>query len=120
MRACIKVKRVYEEPAPDDGMRVLVDRLWPRGLSKESARVDLWLKSIAPSKDLRQWFAHDPEKWSQFKRRYFAELDHNEEAVEALVSCLHRNSTLSLLFAAKTMEHNNAVALKEYLLNKVR
>jgi len=115
LTACIKVKRVYDQPAPEDGHRVLVDRLWPRGLSKERAGVDLWLKSIAPSRELRQWFAHDPEKWQQFKRCYFAELDNNEEAVATLLSCWHGNHDLSLLFAAKNLEQNHAEALNRLL-----
>lgn len=110
----LNVKRVYEPPAPADGMRVLVDGLWPRGLSRERARVDLWLKELAPSAGLRGWFDHDPAKWDTFCRRYSEELDTRPEAVQRLVE-LARASPLTLLFAARNEQHNNAVALQAYL-----
>ena len=110
----VKLKRVYDPPKPADGFRVLVDRLWPRGVSKSSARIDLWLKEIAPSAALRKWFGHDPLKWDAFRARYFRELQKNPKAVAQLNEII-RNGSVTLLFAAKDQEHNNAVALKEYL-----
>lgn len=109
-----RVKRVYEEPKVTDGERVLVDRLWPRGLKKDVSKIDLWLKEIAPSDSLRKWFAHDPDKWQQFQQRYFRELDRRHETVRELL--LHgQGKRVTLLFAAKDLDHNNAVALKAYL-----
>ena len=110
----IRLKRAYEEPESQDGFRVLVDRLWPRGLSKEGAGIDLWLKEIAPSDGLRKWFGHDPAKWEEFRKRYFAELEEREESVEELRKKAG-NDLLTLLFGAKDEEHNNAVVLKEFL-----
>jgi len=112
----IKVKRVYDPADSSDGFRILVDRLWPRGLSKESAQVDSWLKSIAPSNDLRRWFNHDPDKWLAFKKRYFSELDSNDEAVNELLSHVKRGC-VTFLYSSKEQEHNNAVALKDYINN---
>lgn len=112
--ATIRIKRVYDEPASSDGMRVLVDRLWPRGLKKENARIDQWLKEVAPSDALRKWFGHDPAKWAQFKQRYFKELAPHRDTLRELLQQA-RSKTLTLLFAAKDEQHNNAVALKEYL-----
>ncbi|MEZ5331790.1 MAG: DUF488 family protein [Thermoanaerobaculia bacterium] len=110
----IGIKRIYEEPAPEDGRRVLVDRLWPRGLSKERARVDFWAREIAPSNELRRWYGHDPEKWEEFRRRYFAELDAVPEAVSVLRRELGAGRA-TLLFSSKVEELNNATALAEYL-----
>jgi uncharacterized protein YeaO (DUF488 family) len=110
----VRVKRVYEKPHRADGMRILVDRLWPRGLKKEDAQVDLWLKDVAPSADLRKWFGHDPDKWSEFKARYFAELRERAEEVARLRSEAEIG-VVTLLFSAKDEQHNNAVALQEYL-----
>ncbi len=112
----ITVKRVYDEAEPDDGKRVLVDRLWPRGLSKERAHLDLWLKEIAPSDDLRRWFAHDPEKFAEFHRRYEAELS-SGIAKEKLLELrdLVAKEHVTLLYAAKDTEHNNAVVLRDIL-----
>jgi uncharacterized protein YeaO (DUF488 family) len=109
----IHLKRVYAEPSPTDGTRILVDRLWPRGLTKEKAAVDLWLKEVAPSNDLRKWFAHDPAKWPEFKKRYRAELKQNPEAVAKLKAAAKGNTTL--LFGAKDQDHNEAIVLKELL-----
>jgi uncharacterized protein YeaO (DUF488 family) len=110
----IRLKRVYEKPARADGRRVLVDRIWPRGLTKREARIDEWLKEIAPSAKLRKWFGHDPARWKEFKKRYAAELDDRREQVEALArECKKR--TVTLLFGAKDPKHNNAVALKDYI-----
>lgn len=113
----IKIKRVYDPPAAEDGQRVLVDRLWPRGLSKEHAALDDWIREVAPSNDLRRWFAHDRAKWIEFKRRYFAELA-APEAREALSSIrsLAAKGVVTLLYAASDEEYNNAVALGDYLL----
>lgn len=108
----IKIKRVYEGPSNEDGFRVLVDRLWPRGLSRDRAKVDLWLKDIAPSDKLRKWFAHDPEKWGEFKRRYFEELKGKKE-LDLIIEKAH--GRVALLYGAKDEKHNNAAALKEYI-----
>lgn len=110
----ISVKRVYDKPGPKDGVRILVDRLWPRGLSKVDAKIDVWLKAVAPSNELRRWYGHDPQKWAEFKKRYFAELDTGKDVVTELLSHV-RKGRASLLFAAKDPLHNNAAALKEYI-----
>lgn len=110
----IAVKRVYDPPSPDDGLRVLVDRLWPRGLSKASARVDLWAKELAPSHELRRWYAHDAKKWPEFKRRYFAELKARSQAVDSLRRETGRRK-VTLLFGSKEPRLNNAFALKQVL-----
>ena len=113
----IRIKRVYEPQDQDDGTRILVDRLWPRGLSKARATVDLWLKEIAPSTALRKWFGHDPSKWDVFKSRYFKELDVNPSIVEQL-SDMAKARTVTLLFGARDPEHNQAAALQEYILRR--
>ncbi len=110
----IKLKRAYEAPESGDGFRVLVDRLWPRGVSKDSARIDLWLKEIAPSNELRKWFGHEPAKWTEFRKRYSRELDHNSDAVNQIREYL-RQGPVTLVYGAKDEEHNDAVVLKEYL-----
>jgi uncharacterized protein YeaO (DUF488 family) len=110
----IKLKRVYEEPAKTDGTRILVDRLWPRGLTKEKAQVDLWLKEVAPSTGLRKWFAHDPAKWPEFKTRYRAELKRNKGQVELLKEATAKGPA-TLLYGAKDQEHNEAVVLQNLL-----
>lgn len=110
----IALKRVYEAPDADDGVRILVDRLWPRGLTKAGAGIDVWLKAIAPSDALRKWYGHDVEKWPEFRRRYFAELDAEPDALNELRAHLGQGK-VTLLYAAKETEHNNAVALKDYL-----
>ena len=114
----IQVKRVYEAPAPEDGLRVLVDRLWPRGLSKEKAAVDHWAREIAPSDDLRRWYGHDPARWAAFRKRYFAELDANAEAVADLAGRL-RGRRATLLFGSKEERLNNAAALQAYLASRL-
>jgi uncharacterized protein YeaO (DUF488 family) len=114
----IQMKRVYEQAQASDGKRVLIDRLWPRGLTKEKAKVDLWLKDIAPSTELRKWFGHDPVKWIEFKKRYHKELTGNNEVVSELVEQL-KNGKITLVYGAKDEEHNDAVVLKEYLEKKV-
>jgi uncharacterized protein YeaO (DUF488 family) len=110
----LRVKRVYDTLDESDGRRILVDRLWPRGLSREKAAVDVWLKEVSPSNELRKWFGHDAGKWDEFRRRYFAELDANEAAVAELRKEVGKGSA-TLLFGTKETEHNNAVALREYL-----
>lgn len=111
----IHIKRVYEDASKDDGFRVLVDRLWPRGVSKEDAKIDLWLKEIAPSTELRKWFGHDPEKWNEFQRRFKAEIHGNKDAWKQLKDIVNEHSTVTLVFAAKDEEHDNAVVLQEML-----
>lgn len=110
----LRVKRAYEPHANADGVRLLVDRMWPRGVTKEALHIDEWLKDVAPSTELRKWFAHDPSRWAEFKRRYFAELDERPEVVTELRRRC-RGHVVSLVYGAKDDEHNNAVALKEYL-----
>ncbi|MBT9260384.1 MAG: DUF488 domain-containing protein [Clostridiales bacterium] len=112
----VRIKRVYEPPSPEDGYRVLVDRLWPRGLKKEEAAVDLWAKELAPTTDLRQWFGHDPSRWEGFQRRYREELKAPDaQKVLAELKEKARHTTVTLLFAAKDEDHNNAVVLQELL-----
>lgn len=110
----LQVKRVYDPPATDDGIRVLVDTLWPRGLTKATAAVDLWLKDLAPSVHLRRWFNHDVSRWTEFTRRYAEELEGNKAAVAALVGAV-RHGRVTLLFGARDPHHNNATALFSYL-----
>ena len=113
----IKIKRVYEQPEDSDGYRILVDRLWPRGMTKEKAHVDLWLKEIAPSTELRKWFGHDPEKWKRFQRRYETELLHNGHLIEMLTQKA-RVGTITLLYGARDEKHNEARVLKQLLEHK--
>jgi uncharacterized protein YeaO (DUF488 family) len=108
----IRIKRVYEQPDEQDGRRVLVDRLWPRGLTKERAKVDLWLKDIAPSTALRKWFGHDPDKWEAFKERYLAELKNNGEQIRILKQELDKG-LVTLVYAAKDEKHNEAIVIQE-------
>ena len=110
----IQLKRAYEAVAESDGYRVLVDRLWPRGISKEEAHIDSWLKEAAPSNELRKWYNHDPEKWDEFKKRYYKELDSQPEIVEELRKIV-KKSRVTFIYSAKNETINNAVALKEYL-----
>ncbi len=111
----IKLKRVYEEPEEADGFRILIDRIWPRGFSKERAGIDLWIKEIAPSNELRKWFGHDPGKWPEFRKRFRAELEQNREWSDKLKAETKKHETVTFIYAAKDEEHNNAVALKEFL-----
>lgn len=108
----IKIKRVYAEPSDEDGWRILVDRLWPRGLTKEKARVDLWLKEIAPSTELRKWFDHDPSKWDEFQKRYLSELKENKDAIQTLKDQLKKGK-VTLVYGAKDQEYNDAVVLQK-------
>lgn len=114
----IMTKRAYEPASEADGFRILVDRVWPRGISKTDAGIDVWLKDIAPSSSLRKWFGHDPEKWEDFKIRYFEELDGNPEAVDALRQILDEKKKVTLVYSAKDEAHNNAAALKNYLASR--
>src|SRR4051812_29288486 len=111
----ITLKRIYDDRASGDGFRVLVDRLWPRGLDKATAGIDLWFKDAAPSLELRRWFGHDPEKWKEFQHRYRAELSRNDAALATLRDLARRHKQLTLLYAAKDEEHNHAVVLRDVL-----
>ena len=111
----IKLKRVYEKREKSDGFRILVDRLWPRGLSKEKAKVDLWLKDVAPGHELRRWFGHDPKRWDEFQKRYNKELMKNRELLDGIKEKINEKGVVTLLFSASDEEHNNAVALKNFL-----
>jgi uncharacterized protein YeaO (DUF488 family) len=113
----INLKRVYVPPSEEDGLRVLVDRLWPRGVSKKEAQVDLWVKELAPSDELRRWFGHDRNRWAEFKRRYFIELDHKAERVQDLLDRID-DDAVTFVFAARDEQANNATALREYLLDR--
>src|SRR5262249_9426525 len=110
----IRLKRAYEAPDPDDGLRILVERLWPRGLSKERAAVDLWIKDVAPSPELRRWFHHDPARWDEFQERYRAELRQEEDAIEELRRAC-AGKAVTFVYAARDEEHNSALVLKDYL-----
>ncbi|MCW8907469.1 MAG: DUF488 domain-containing protein [Sedimenticola sp.] len=110
----IRIKRIYESPESGDGQRILVDRLWPRGISRQQAAVDVWLKSVAPSDELRRWFRHQPEKWERFQARYIEELQSNPEALKELDGYLGRGR-VTLLYAARETRYNNAVVLKQFL-----
>ena len=116
-----KIKRIYDAPGPSDGVRVLVDRVWPRGISKEKARLDIWMREIAPSTELRKWFNHQPERFEEFKRRYFLELQGKEQQArlrELLALGSAPDATVTLLYAASDRVHNQAAALKEWLEQK--
>jgi uncharacterized protein YeaO (DUF488 family) len=110
----ISIKRVYEGYKRGDGFRILVDRLWPRGESKEKAHIDLWLKEVAPSTELRKWFGHDPKKWSEFKKKYHAELKDKKDLIKQIID-ESRKRHVTLIYGAKDEEHNQAIALLEYL-----
>ena len=110
----IKLKRVYEPASLDDGVRILVERLWPRGIKKDALKLDTWLKDVAPSDGLRRWFAHDPRKWNGFRDRYFGELDANPKTWESVAKAARRGR-VTLIYSSRDTEHNNAVALKDYL-----
>ncbi len=115
----VSVKRVYEPPDKGDGFRILVDRLWPRGLSKRPGSIDLWMKDVAPTSELRRWFAHDALKWPEFTRKYLQELGDKEDARRTLRDLEKEHSTITLLFAAKDVEHNQAIVLQKWLRSKV-
>jgi uncharacterized protein YeaO (DUF488 family) len=113
----IKIKRVYDHPDANDGVRFLVERLWPRGIRKESLHMEAWLKDAAPSSELRNWFGHDPAKWPEFERRYFAELDARPEALRPIVEAAGRGN-ITLIYSARDTVHNNAMALQFYLRDR--
>ncbi len=115
----IQVKRAYEKSSKDDGARFLVERLWPRGIKKENLQIDDWLKDVAPSSELRRWFQHDPAKWNEFRQRYFRELEKHPDAWQALLARARRGR-VTLVYSAHDTEHNNAVALKEFLDQKLK
>ncbi len=115
----IQVKRVYEHPSRQDGKRILVDRLWPRGLKREETQIDEWMKDLGPSTELRKWFGHDPSKWSGFKKKFFQELNGRQEAIERLARLAGR-SKITLLYGSKEERFNNAVALQEYLADRLK
>jgi uncharacterized protein YeaO (DUF488 family) len=114
VKTIIRLKRVYEEPSKEDGFRILVERLWPRGLTKERVAVDLWLKDIAPSPELRAWFGHDPTKWEQFYKRYWAELERKQDLIN-LLKQKNKEGTVTFVYAAQNEKHNSAVVLKAFL-----
>src|SRR5579884_4408858 len=113
-----KLKRAYDAPSHGDGARYLIDRLWPRGVKKDALKIEGWVKDVAPSDALRKWFNHDPEKWDEFQRRYFAELNKKPEALTPLEESAKPGKTITLVYGARDTEHNNAVALRSYLLKK--
>lgn len=115
----IKIKRVYEPAAKSDGFRILVDRLWPRGIKKEEANVDEWLKEIAPSTELRKWFHHEPEKWTAFSKKYKKELD-SSPTLQELLALIKKHKTITLVYSAKDEEHNQALVLQQYIQNLSR
>jgi uncharacterized protein YeaO (DUF488 family) len=110
----IKLKRAYEKPAKDDGERILVERLWPRGLTKEQAKIDLWLKDVAPSAELRKWFGHDPDRWIEFRKRYLKELRQNTDPIK-LLKRKAKAGTITLIYAARDEERNSALVLRQFL-----
>lgn len=114
----IRLKRVYEEESPEDGVRYLVERLWPRGIRKDALRLDAWLKDAAPSTELRKWFSHDPAKWQEFQRRYVAELDRAPDAWAPILDAA-RHGAVTLLYSSRDTEHNNPVVLKNYIERKL-
>lgn len=118
----IKIQRIYIDQTEnnDDSFRILVDGLWPRGLSKDEVKIDLWLKDIAPSTSLRKWFSHDEKKWDVFKTRYFKELEGNNELINKVLDKATEKKSITLLYSAKNKKFNNAVALKEYLEQKIK
>jgi len=115
----LRIKRIYDEASSEDGVRILVDRVWPRGMSKSRAMIDHWMKDIAPSTELRKWFDHDPSRWREFKKRYFRELTEKQHPAEELMR-MADGTTVTLLYSAKDEEHNQARALHEYLVCRSR
>jgi uncharacterized protein YeaO (DUF488 family) len=115
----INIKRIYEAANETDGIRILVDKLWPRGFSKERAKLAFWAKDLAPSNELRKWYQHDKQNWEMFRKRYFNELDNNPVAIDQLISYLEKGD-VTFLFGSKELKFNNAVALRDYIEEKVR
>ena len=113
----IKIKRIYDKKSKDDGYRILIDRLWPRGITKEEAEVDLWLKDIAPSAGLRKWFSHDPNKWNAFRKRYGLELKTKNESIETVNRLLKEKGIITFLYSAKNEQYNNAIVLAGFFKN---
>ncbi|MDD4777427.1 MAG: DUF488 domain-containing protein [Fermentimonas sp.] len=111
----IQLKRIYDRTSDDDGCRVLIDRLWPRGVSKDNAKIDLWMKEIAPSTELRKWFHHDPDKWTEFQQLYKDELSNKKDLIDQLLKLEKENSNLTLIYSAKDRERNQGMVLKEVL-----
>ena len=111
----LRMKRAYDPPSEDDGFRILVDRIWPRGMSRDQIQIDLWLKDVAPSNELRRWFGHDPSRWDEFKERYHQELADKDDLIDQISEKVS-SGDVTLVFGAKDEKLNNAVALKEYLL----
>ena len=114
----IRIKRAYEKPSKEDGYRILVDRLWPRGISKDDAKIDLWLKEISPSNELRKWFSHDPKKWAGFKSKYRHELREKAEFIRELKKIEKEKKIVTLVYSAKDQEHNDVMVLNEILKNR--
>lgn len=114
----IKLKRIYEEPSDADGYRIFVDRLWARGVKKEKAAIDLWLKDITPSPELRRWYSHDPEKFEEFSKSYRDELEQNPEPVEKVLALEEEHETITLLYAARDTKHSHALVLQDFLRSK--
>jgi len=115
----IKTKRIYKDADPQDGMRIMVDRLWPRGVSKANAKINLWVKNIAPSTELRKWYNHDAKKWQEFKSHYFSELDNNPKEITNLLDQIN-DETVTFIFGSKEQNLNNANALKEYIKTNIK
>jgi uncharacterized protein YeaO (DUF488 family) len=115
----IKLKKVYDQPAIGDGTRLLIERLWPRGIKKIDLKIDAWIKEVGPSTELRKWFSHDPAKWKEFQKKYIKELDGNPEAWAPIMKAIN-NGTVTLLYSSHDSEHNNAVCLKNYLEGKLK
>ncbi|HKW75528.1 MAG TPA: DUF488 domain-containing protein [Terriglobales bacterium] len=115
----INLKRAYDPATHDDGTRILVERLWPRGIKKESLKIESWDKNVAPSTELRKWFSHDPGKWNEFRRRYFVELESNPSAWQSILDAAH-HGTVTLIYSSHDAEHNNAVALNEFLQSRLK
>jgi len=111
----IRIKRIYEIAVEEDGFRILIDRLWPRGIKKEKAKIDMWLKEAAPSNELRKWFSHDPKKWEEFQKKYAEELASKQELLKEIKRIEKEKGTVTLLYSAKDLDHNNAAALKTIL-----
>ncbi|MEN6329607.1 MAG: DUF488 domain-containing protein [Methanobacteriaceae archaeon] len=114
----INIKRAYQPASDEDGVRILVDRLWPRGVSKDRLKIDLWLKEIAPSNELRKWFAHDQGKWAEFKTRYQEELKEKGGYLDQIKEIIKKDGKVTLIYSAKDEDHNNAVVLRDYILNQ--
>lgn len=116
----IKLKRVYEETSEDDGIRIFVERLWPRGIKRENLNFYLWLKDVAPSTELRKWYSHDIKKWNEFKEKYFHELNGKEDSLEQILKLLRQNATVTFLYASKETTYNSATALREYIYKYIK